>query len=53
VFTEKERAAMRIARFGDVHENIEALKAAYDSSASMNVEKMYHLGDLGGYAPFV
>ncbi|WP_333655851.1 metallophosphoesterase family protein [Dissulfurispira sp.] len=43
---------MKIAILGDIHGNIEALKAAYDAAASNNVEKIYHLGDLGGYAPF-
>lgn len=43
---------MKIAVFGDIHGNIEALKTAYDA-VSNNVEKIYHLGDLGGYAPFV
>ncbi len=45
---------MKIAILGDIHGNIEALKAAYDAAVSSNnVEKIYHLGDLGGYAPFV
>jgi putative phosphoesterase len=44
---------MKIAVFGDIHGNIEALKAAYDSAMSLNPDKIYHLGDLGGYAPFV
>lgn len=44
---------MKIAILGDIHGNIEALKAAYDAAVSGNVEKIYHLGDLGGYAPFV
>jgi putative phosphoesterase len=44
---------MKIAILGDIHGNIEALKAAYDAAVSNNVEKIYHLGDLGGYAPFV
>lgn len=44
---------MKIAILGDIHGNIEALKAAYDATVSSNVEKIYHLGDLGGYAPFV
>ncbi len=43
---------MKIGIFGDVHGNSEALKAAYDSVMTMNVDKLYHLGDLGGYAPF-
>ncbi len=44
---------MKIAILGDIHGNIEALKAAYDAAVSNNVKKIYHLGDLGGYAPFV
>ncbi len=44
---------MRIGILGDIHGNIEALKAAYDAAISSNVENIYHLGDLGGYAPFV
>jgi putative phosphoesterase len=44
---------MKIAIFGDIHGNLEALKAAYSAAISAKVEKIYHLGDLGGYAPFV
>lgn len=44
---------MKIAIFGDIHGNIEALKAAYDAAIAQNAKKIYHLGDLGGYAPFV
>ena len=44
---------MKIAVFGDIHGNIEALKAAYQAALSEKVEKIYHLGDLGGYSPFV
>lgn len=44
---------MRIGILGDVHGNIEALKAAHDSAVTRNADKIYHLGDLGGYAPFV
>lgn len=44
---------MKIGILGDVHGNIEALKVVYDSAVTMNVDKIYHLGDLGGYAPFV
>ncbi len=44
---------MKIAILGDIHGNIEALKAAYDAAVMENVEKICHLGDLGGYAPFV
>lgn len=44
---------MKIAVFGDIHGNLEALKAAYEAALSEGAEKIYHLGDLGGYAPFV
>lgn len=44
---------MKIAVFGDIHGNIEALQAAYDAVTAWKPDKIYHLGDLGGYAPFV
>lgn len=44
---------MRFAVFGDIHGNIEALTAAYDAAMKLKVDRVYHLGDLGGYAPFV
>ena len=44
---------MKVAVFGDIHGNIEALKAAYQAALSAKADKMYHLGDLGGYSPFV
>jgi putative phosphoesterase len=44
---------MKFAVFGDIHGNIEALKAAYAAAKSAGAEKIYHLGDLGGYSPFV
>jgi putative phosphoesterase len=44
---------MKIAILGDIHGNIEALKRAYSRSILNNVDRIYHLGDLGGYAPFV
>src|SRR5574337_885739 len=44
---------MKIAVFGDIHGNIEALKAAYDAVTVLKPDRIYHLGDLGGYAPFV
>jgi putative phosphoesterase len=44
---------MKIAIFGDIHGNIEALRAAYVAARTAGAEKTYHLGDLGGYAPFV
>jgi putative phosphoesterase len=48
-----EELTMKIAIFGDIHGNIEALKAAYVEAVSRGVDKIYHLGDLGGYSPFV
>ena len=44
---------MKFAVFGDIHGNIEALKAAYTAAQAAGAEKIYHLGDLGGYSPFV
>ncbi len=44
---------MKIAVLGDIHGNIEALQVAYDAAISTKADNIYHLGDLGGYAPFV
>lgn len=44
---------MKIAILGDIHGNIEALKAVYKAACRENAEKIFHIGDLGGYAPFV
>jgi len=44
---------MKFAVLGDIHGNIEALKEAYQAALSAQAAKIYHLGDLGGYAPFV
>lgn len=44
---------MKLGILGDIHGNIEALKTAYNSLIELGVDKIYHLGDLGGYAPFV
>jgi putative phosphoesterase len=44
---------MKLAIFGDIHGNLEALKAAHAAAVSKHSDKIYHLGDLGGYAPFV
>lgn len=44
---------MKIGILGDIHGNLEALKVAYNTLITNNVEKIYHLGDIGGYAPFV
>ncbi len=44
---------MKFAVFGDIHGNLEALKVAYKAARDAGAERVYHLGDLGGYAPFV
>jgi putative phosphoesterase len=44
---------MKFSVFGDIHGNIEALKAAYAAAKTAGAERIYHLGDLGGYSPFV
>ncbi len=44
---------MKIAIFGDIHGNIDALRAAYQAAVERKADKIYHLGDIGGYAPFV
>jgi putative phosphoesterase len=44
---------MKIAILGDIHGNLEALKAAHSAAVSKEIDRIYHLGDLGGYAPFV
>jgi len=38
---------MKFAILGDIHGNIEALKAAYKAALEEGVDKIYHLGDLG------
>ncbi len=49
---DKEKG-VKIAVFGDIHGNIDALGAAYEAAQKAGAEKIYHLGDLGGYSPFV
>lgn len=44
---------MKIAVLGDIHGNIAALEAAYKAASGRGFDKIYHLGDLGGYAPFI
>jgi putative phosphoesterase len=44
---------MKIGILGDIHGNIEALKTVHDTALLHKVDKIYHLGDIGGYAPFV
>jgi putative phosphoesterase len=44
---------VKIAVFGDIHGNIDALEASYRAVQLFKPDRIYHLGDLGGYAPFV
>ena len=44
---------MKLAVFGDIHGNNEALAAAYEEALRIKADRMFHLGDVGGYAPFV
>lgn len=44
---------MKIVALGDIHGNIEALRSAYEAAQEHGPDRIYHLGDLGGYAPFV
>jgi putative phosphoesterase len=44
---------MKFCVFGDIHGNIHALKAAYRAVMAESVDRIFHLGDLGGYSPFV
>ena len=48
-----EKATLKIAILGDIHGNLEALRAVHDRALALGVETFYHLGDLGGYAPDV
>ena len=48
-----EEPTLKIAVLGDVHGNLEALRAVHARALALGVETFYHLGDLGGYAPFV
>ena len=43
---------MRIAKFGDRFGNMEALRTTY-RSVEIKADKILHLDDLGGHAPFV
>lgn len=43
----------RLAILGDIHGNLEALRAAYGAALSEDPDEIIHLGDLGGYAPSV
>lgn len=44
---------MKLAILGDIHGNIEALKAAHAAALAWGPDRIFHLGDLGGYAPSV
>jgi putative phosphoesterase len=44
---------VKLAILGDIHGNLPALQVAYDITKELKPETIYHLGDLGGYAPFV
>lgn len=44
---------MKIAVLGDIHGNLPALEAAYTAASAWRFDRIFHLGDLGGYAPFV
>lgn len=44
---------IRLGILGDLHGNIEALKVAYNTAIEAKVDRIFHLGDIGGYAPFV
>jgi predicted phosphodiesterase len=41
---------LKIAVFGDIHANIEALDAAYSAVQLLKPDNVYHLGDLCGYS---
>lgn len=43
---------MRIALIADPHANLPALEAVLDDIDGRNVDAVYHLGDLVGYAPW-
>jgi len=44
---------MKLAVLGDIHGNMEALEKAYEAARAEGPDEIIHLGDLGGYAPFV
>ncbi len=39
--------SMKIAVFGEIHGNIEELKAVYDAAMALKPDKIFHLGDVG------
>jgi putative phosphoesterase len=44
---------MRLIVFGDIHANIVALERCYQEALRHQPDRIIHLADLGGYAPFV
>jgi putative phosphoesterase len=44
---------VRLAVLADIHGNMEALRFAYGAALGEGPDEILHLGDLGGYAPFV
>lgn len=44
---------LKLAVLGDIHGNLEALRAAHGAALTEAPDEIIHLGDLGGYAPFV
>lgn len=44
---------MKLGILGDIHGNLAALEAAHDALLAQGAERVFHLGDLGGYAPYV
>ena len=44
---------MRIALLSDIHANLPALEAVLDNIERRQVDVVYHLGDLVGYAPWL
>ena len=43
---------MRYALISDIHANLPALRAVLNDIAKKNIDAVYHLGDLTGYAPW-
>jgi len=43
---------MRIALFSDIHANLPALQAVLADMDTQNLDNIYCLGDLVGYAPW-
>ena len=43
---------MRIALISDIHANLPALRAVLNDIAKRDIDAIYHLGDLTGYAPW-